>query len=66
MCCVILVMDLTNVSKAVLDENIPNHWIGRGGSFMDCPPRSPDLNVCDFLMGLFKEKVCSHSIATDD
>ncbi|OZI14484.1 hypothetical protein CE195_08405 [Sodalis-like symbiont of Philaenus spumarius] len=56
-----------NVAKAVLDQNLPNRWIGRGSSFMDWPPRSPDLTVCDFfLWGFLKEKVYCHNIATDD
>lgn len=66
MCGVILAMNLANASKVFLDKNIPKHWIGRGSSFMDCPSRSPDLNVCDFLMGFLKEKVGSHNIAIDD
>jgi hypothetical protein len=31
------------------NETYPNRWIGRGGAIA-WPPRSPDLNPCDFFL----------------
>lgn len=33
-----------------LDKNYPNKWIGRRGSFLEWPPRSPDLAPNDFFL----------------
>lgn len=42
-----------------LHNQYPNRWIGRGNDApVRWPPRSPELNMCDFfLWGAFKEKV---------
>lgn len=38
-----------------LNQEYPNAWIGRGGPIA-WPPRSPDLNACDyFLWGHMKD-----------
>lgn len=34
-----------------LNENYPNHWIGRNSPLIGWPPRSPDLTPLDFFMG---------------
>lgn len=49
-----------------LNHQYPNKWIGRGNNCPQVwPPRSPDLNKCDFfLWGLLKEFVYSSSIAS--
>ncbi|XP_074041537.1 LMBR1-like protein lilipod isoform X1 [Leptinotarsa decemlineata] len=39
-----------------LNEHFPNRWIGRGSSFIEWPPRSPDLTVLDFFPGDFSHK----------
>lgn len=44
-------------ARAILDEHLPNRWIGRRGS-TEWPPRSPDLSICDFFVwGALREKV---------
>lgn len=41
-----------------LNENFPNHWIGRNSPLIHWPPRSPDLTPLDFfLWGFIKSKV---------
>lgn len=46
LCCAIsIVMNLANVAKEVLDQNLPNVWIG----LYLLASRSPDLSVYDFL-----------------
>lgn len=50
-------MNLVNMSKAVVDETLPKRSIGRGSSFVNWPPRPPDLSVFNFLMGLFEGKI---------
>ena len=42
------------------DRNFPNKWIGRNGPVL-WPPRSPDLNPCDFFMGLHEAGSLSNS-----
>ena len=37
--------------KELLNQNLPNRWIGRDGA-IPWPPRSPDLSVPDFFMGI--------------
>ena len=37
------------VVRQLLDNQLNNRWIGRGGS-IQWPPRSPDLSVCDFWL----------------
>lgn len=32
-----------------LDQKYPNRWIGRAG-FILCPPLSPDLTNCNYLL----------------
>ena len=57
-------------SRAVrdwLDEHFPSRWIGRRGNFLEWPPRSPDLTVCDyFFWGYIKNKVYSTRIRNLD
>lgn len=57
-------------SRAVrdwLDEHFPNRWIGRRGNYLEWPPRSPDLTVCDFfLWGYIKNKVYATRIRNLD
>lgn len=42
--------------REYLDENLPRRWIGReadmNNQLLRWPPRSPDLNPCDFFTGL--------------
>lgn len=47
-----------------LDQEYPNQWIGRGNNCpQNWPPRSPDLNPCDFfLWGALKDKVYSSRV----
>ena len=33
----------------LLNDHLPNRWIGRGGP-MPWPARSPDLSMCDFFL----------------
>lgn len=43
--------------RAVLNQNFPNRWIGRGGP-VNWPARSPDLNPLDFFYwGKLKSRV---------
>ena len=35
--------------RTLLDNELPNRWIGRGRPF-PCPPRSPDLTILDFWL----------------
>lgn len=51
-----------------LNSNFPNRWIGRRGSLLEWPPRSPDLTPCDFfLWGHVKEIVYrSHPQTLDE
>ncbi|EZA47877.1 hypothetical protein X777_15252, partial [Ooceraea biroi] len=37
-----------------LNNTFPNRWIGRGGP-VAWPPKSPDLNPCDFFVGLHEK-----------
>jgi hypothetical protein len=47
-----------NRVRALLDENLPQRWIGRRGSLCDFPPRSPDLTASDyFFWGVLREFV---------
>lgn len=56
-----------NPVKQLLNEHLRGRWIGRGSDFLDWPPRSPDLTVCDFfLWGYLKEHVYSHSFDSDE
>lgn len=44
--------------RQFLNETFPNRWIGRRGSMMEWPPRSPDLSPLDFfLWGYLKTKI---------
>jgi len=40
--------------RTFLNQHLPNRWIGRAGQndqvLCKWPPRSPDLNVCDFFL----------------
>lgn len=49
-----------------LDSRFPNKWIGRGNEApIQWPPRSPDLNPCDFyLWGTLKTKVYNTPVNT--
>ena len=53
-----------------LNENLPNSWIGRGGSSdtnIAWPPRSPDLTIMDFYVwGDVKSKVYARNYANLD
>ena len=51
-----------------LTENYPDRWIGRGQHApIHWPPRSPDLNPCDFyIWGALKSKVYERRIDTVD
>lgn len=56
-----------NPVKQLLNGNLRGRWIGRGSDFLDWPPRSPDLTVCDFfLWGYLKEQVYTHSFNNDE
>ena len=47
--------------RALLDQGLPNRWIGGRGS-VEWPPRSPDLTPMDFFFffwGVVKDKVFS-------
>ena len=47
----------SSAARAILDENLPNRWIGRRGP-IEWPPRSPDLSTCDFfLWGTLRDSV---------
>ena len=47
-------------NRDLLDEKIPNRWIGRGGPIA-WPARSPDLSVLDFWMwGDIRHKLYRH------
>lgn len=47
----------TLVNREYLNDNFPNHVIGRHGDIL-WPPRSPDLTPCDFfLWGYVKSKI---------
>jgi hypothetical protein len=46
-----------------LDNNFVEKWIGRNGPVL-WPPRSPDLNVCDYLWGHMKQSVYSTPVHT--
>lgn len=47
-------------ARAVLDTKLRNRWIGRGSSFLEWPPRSPDLTINDFwLWGCVRNSVYS-------
>ena len=49
-------------ARHFLDDQFPDHWIGRGGP-VEWSPRSPDLNPLDFsIWGLLKDKVYSEEI----
>lgn len=49
-----------------LNNNFEGRWIGRYGPVL-WPPRSPDLNACDFfLWGYMKQQVYSSAIASID
>ena len=39
------------IVRTYLEENFPNHWIGTHGAIR-WPPRSPDLSILDFFLGL--------------
>lgn len=39
----------STAARAILNEHLPHRWIGRRGP-VEWPPRSPDLNVCDFFL----------------
>lgn len=39
--------------RAFLDQRYPQKWIGRGG-FIQWPPRSCDITLLDFFVGLYK------------
>lgn len=55
----------TQIVRNWLNNNFPEKWIGRFGSF-PYPPRSPDLTICDFyLWGHLKQIVYSHNLTTD-
>ena len=43
-----------------LEERIPDRLISNKSKFL-CPPRSPDLNPCDFLWGYMKEEVTKNN-----
>ena len=48
-----------NISMVKLRQMFPTRLVSRSGD-VDWPPRSPDLNICDFfLWGYLKEKVFS-------
>jgi len=53
--------------RGYLNRNLPQRWIGRTGkeddALMRWPPRSPDLNPCDFFSGgLWRTQcLCLHS-----
>ena len=50
--------------KNDLDILFPGRWIGRGGA-IPWPPRSPDLNCCDFyLWGRIKNMVYQGDTST--
>jgi len=54
--------------RTFLDEQYPNHWIGRG---VPWPPKSPDLNQLDFFLLRLFEKCClrectNHQIRHDE
>ena len=47
----------SNVTRAWLDQHLPNRWIGRRGH-IEWPARSPDLAPCDyFLWGHLRQLV---------
>ena len=53
-------------ARKVLDNNYRRRWIGRSGPIA-WPPRSPDLNMCDFfLWGHLKSLVYSTPINSED
>lgn len=56
---------LANESKAVPDQNLINRGIGRVSRFMEWPPGSSDLSVCDFW-DFRRKHIYSHNNATDD
>lgn len=45
-------------ARAILDAKLHNRWIGRGSTFLEWPPRSPDLTINDFwLWGCVRNNV---------
>lgn len=41
-----------------LNQHFPDGWIGRRGTYLEWPPRSPDMTPCDFfLWGYIKDIV---------
>ncbi|KAJ8934968.1 hypothetical protein NQ318_007175 [Aromia moschata] len=54
--------------KRILNEKFPGRFIGRGNDApISWPPRSPDLNPCDFFIwGDLKQKVYSVSIENEE
>lgn len=49
-----------------LNATFPERWIRRGGP-LGCPPRSPDITPCDFVVwGYVKELVCRSQISNKD
>lgn len=56
----------TNEVREYLNEQYPQHWIGRGGP-VNWPARSPDLTCLDyFLWGHLKSLVYSEEIRNSD
>ena len=54
----------SRTARSLLDEHLPNRWIGRQGP-VQWPPRSPDLTVCDFFVwGALRDKVYRHAPRT--
>jgi len=50
-----------NITRAWLNGNLDDRWIGRRGTYCEWPPRSPDLSVPDFfLWGFLKNRVYKH------
>ncbi|KAJ8945162.1 hypothetical protein NQ318_001627 [Aromia moschata] len=56
------------IVREYLNEQFPGRWIGRGNDApISWPPRSPDLNPCDFFIwGDLKQKVYSVSIKNEE
>ncbi|KZC05884.1 hypothetical protein WN55_06673 [Dufourea novaeangliae] len=55
-----------HVARQVLDRQLPNRWIGRGGEFL-WPPRSPNLTPLNyFLWGTLKDMVYREPITTPE
>jgi len=52
------------IVRMFLNQRFPNRWIGRGRPVL-WPPRSPDLNLLDFVLwGYVKDAVYNEALTT--